>query len=74
MMHRRRFLLTSLAGALAAPLRTEAQQTQIAARMGYLRPGSLPLNRVDDALEQGLQELGWVKGRNLHIVAQVRGC
>jgi hypothetical protein len=65
-MDRRRFLLTSMAAAVAAPLAAEAQQTQRAARRGYLRPGSLPLNRVDEALKQGLQELGWVKGRNLH--------
>jgi len=66
-MDRRRFLLTSLAGALAAPLAAGAQQVARGVRIGYLRPGSLPLNRVDEALEQGLQEFGWVKGRNLHI-------
>jgi hypothetical protein len=35
-MDRRRFLLTSLASALAAPLAAEAQQAAKVARIGYL--------------------------------------
>jgi hypothetical protein len=35
-MDRRRFLLTSLAAALAAPLAAEAQQAAKVARIGYL--------------------------------------
>jgi len=35
-MDRRRFLLTSLAGALAAPLAAEAQQAAKIARVGFL--------------------------------------
>ena len=35
-MDRRRFLLTSLAGAVAAPLAAEAQQAARIARIGYL--------------------------------------
>ena len=35
-MDRRRFLLISLAGALAAPLAAEAQQAAKIARIGYL--------------------------------------
>jgi ABC-type uncharacterized transport system substrate-binding protein len=38
-MDRRRFLLTSLAGALATPLVAEAQQTGKVYRIGFLRPG-----------------------------------
>jgi hypothetical protein len=38
-MDRRRFLLTSLAGALAAPLAAEAQQAERVYRVGYLGPG-----------------------------------
>jgi hypothetical protein len=35
-MDRRRFLLTSLAGALAVPLAVEGQQAAKVARIGYL--------------------------------------
>jgi hypothetical protein len=50
-MDRRRFVLTSLAGALAAPLAVEAQQTGKNVRIGVLSPAypdpsSLPLVRV----------------------------
>jgi ABC-type uncharacterized transport system substrate-binding protein len=38
-MDRRRFLLTSLAGALATPLVAEAQQAGKVYRIGFLRPG-----------------------------------
>ena len=38
MMDRRRFLLTSLAGALAAPLAAGAQQPARTVRIGYLSP------------------------------------
>ena len=38
-MDRRRFLLTSMAGALAAPLVAEAQRTGKTYRIGYLGPG-----------------------------------
>jgi ABC-type uncharacterized transport system substrate-binding protein len=62
-MDRRRFLLTSLAGALAAPLAVEAQQTGKNVRIGVLSPAypdpsSLPLVRP-------LRALGWVEGQNL---------
>jgi hypothetical protein len=39
-MDRRRFLLTSLAGAVAAPLAAEAQQATKPARVGILDPGT----------------------------------
>jgi ABC-type uncharacterized transport system substrate-binding protein len=38
-MDRRRFLLTSLAGALATPLVAGGQQTGKVYRIGFLRPG-----------------------------------
>jgi len=42
MMDRRRFLLTSLAGALTAPLAVKGQQVPRAYRVGVLSPGSAP--------------------------------
>jgi len=41
MMHRRRFLLTSLAGVLAAPLVVEPQQTDRVHRIGWVMFGEL---------------------------------
>ena len=66
-MDRRRFLLTALAGALAAPLgMATAQPPQKMPRVGYLNPGSSsdPLRqRRLEALRQGLRELAMWKGR-----------
>jgi hypothetical protein len=39
-MDRRRFLLTSVAGALAAPLAAQAQPAQKVWRIGYLSGGT----------------------------------
>jgi putative ABC transport system substrate-binding protein len=67
MMDRRRFLLTSLAGAFTVPPVVEAQQAAKVARIGYLTPG-LPTNR--DFLEgfrRGLRDRGYFEGRNLVI-------
>jgi putative tryptophan/tyrosine transport system substrate-binding protein len=63
-MDRRRFLLTSLAGVLAAPRAVEAQQTR-SARIGWLLPDPKPF--ALDPFRQRLQELGWVEGSNLVI-------
>ena len=67
-MDRRRFLLTSLAGAFAAPLAAEAQQADRNARIGYL---SLNLAAADprtrEAFIEGLRKLGYIEGRNLLI-------
>jgi putative ABC transport system substrate-binding protein len=60
-MDRRRFLLTSLAGALAAPLAAEAQQPQV--RIGVLAT----VGSGAQELEHALRELGWVDGRNVII-------
>jgi putative ABC transport system substrate-binding protein len=64
-MDRRRFLVTSLAGALAAPLAAEAQQTGKIARIGFLSLSSGPTPTMD--LSPGLRELGWVEGQNIVI-------
>jgi putative ABC transport system substrate-binding protein len=63
-MDRRRFLLTSLAGVLAAPLAGEAQQAAKVWRIGYLGfgvPGSDP-SGIEGL--QGLREFGYVENQN----------
>jgi ABC-type uncharacterized transport system substrate-binding protein len=70
MMDRRRFLLGSLAGALAAPLAAEAQAGKVS-RIGYLDHGSVARNKVYfDAFRQGLRDLGWLEGQNVVIEAR----
>jgi putative tryptophan/tyrosine transport system substrate-binding protein len=69
-MDRRRFLLTSLAGELAAPLAAGAQQGDQIPRVGYLSPGSpsdLVRLRRFGAFRQGLRDLGHVEGQNIAI-------
>ncbi len=61
-------IISTLAlGLLAAPLPTEAQQTNKVYRIGYLssRPGLPATNSTVVALLQGLRELGYVEGQNL---------
>jgi putative tryptophan/tyrosine transport system substrate-binding protein len=62
-MDRRRFLLTSLAGALATPLAVEAQHRPQAPRVGFLEatPG------FDHAFREGLRQFGYVEGKNIGI-------
>jgi hypothetical protein len=67
-MDRRRFLLTSMAGAFATPLAAEAQQAGKVYRIGYLGNGNPTQNAPRlDAFRQGLRELGWVEGQNVAI-------
>jgi putative tryptophan/tyrosine transport system substrate-binding protein len=65
---RRRFLLTSVAGALAVPLAAEAQSARVY-RIGILgESGSDPSEaRVWQAFRLGLHELGWIEGQNIRI-------
>jgi putative ABC transport system substrate-binding protein len=66
-MDRRRFLLTSLAGAFAAPLASQAQQAVKVSRIGFLSPrSSSDVGRLA-AFRQGLRELGYVEGQNIAI-------
>jgi putative ABC transport system substrate-binding protein len=65
MMDRRRFLLTSLAGAFGAPLGGEAQEAANVARIGMLADATSP--HLREAFLQGLRDLGYVEGRNLVI-------
>ena len=62
---RRRFLLTSLAGALGAPLVAEAQQAEKVYRVGFL--ALIPGEDVTlmKPLRERFAELGYTEGRNL---------
>src|SRR5262245_11409988 len=67
-MDRRRFLLTSLAGALAAPFGAEAQQqAEKVPRLGYLVTNLAAALHMQQAFLQGLRDLGYVEGRNFVI-------
>jgi hypothetical protein len=61
-MDRRRFRLTSLAGALAAPLAPRAQQAVRTARVGYLSTGDRPtgdrLSPLGEVFREALREHG----------------
>ena len=73
MMDRRRFLLTSVAGVLAAPLAAlpgaaEAQQAGTGARIGQLTLSPLTAAPASQAaFRDELRQLGYVEGRNLTI-------
>jgi putative ABC transport system substrate-binding protein len=67
-MDRRRFLLTSLAGAFAAPLAAGAQQAGRVWRNGVLQVGSnTPAIDYMEAVRQGLRDHGYVEGQNIVI-------
>jgi putative ABC transport system substrate-binding protein len=65
-MDRRRLLLTSLAGAFAAPLAAGAQQAGKAHKLGFLAFSPADAS-LDGAFRRGLRELGYIEGRNLAI-------
>jgi len=65
-MDRRRFLLTSLAGALAGPLAADAQPAGKVPRIGVVAPAGLHDPDVE-GFRQGLRELGYVEGQNLLV-------
>jgi putative tryptophan/tyrosine transport system substrate-binding protein len=67
---RRRFLLTSLAGTLDAPVAVAAQTPP---RVGYLSIGSASDPRratLFRAFQQGLRDLGYVEGQSIFIEAR----
>ena len=66
-MDRRRFLLTSLAGALAAPLAAEAQHASRMPRIAFLTTTSPGGSPTTDAFVRALRELGYVEGQNIVI-------
>jgi len=65
-MDRRRFLLTSLAGALAVPLAVEAQAVK-PLRIGLLAPGpvSCPVTKMTNAFRKGLVDAGYTEGQDI---------
>ena len=73
-MDRRRFLLTSLAGAVVAPLAAEAQQAGKVRRIGYLQAhvSGLP-GTFYEVLREGLRDLGYVVDRNLVLEYRLGG-
>ena len=67
-MDRRRFLLTSLAGAFAAPVAAEAQQPGGIRHIGVLSASSPESSReAMDEFRRGLRERGYVEGQNIQI-------
>jgi putative ABC transport system substrate-binding protein len=67
-MDRRRFLLTSLAGALAAPLAGEAQQVGKVRRIGILIGSSASfIAPYIETFRQALRGLGYLEGQNIAI-------
>ena len=67
-MDRRRFLLTSLAGAVAGPLAGEAQPAGKVYRIGMLERTSTTINAANlNGFRQGLRELGYVEGKDFII-------
>jgi len=69
-MIRRREFITLLGGAAAWPIAARAQQGQRMRRIGvltYLAAADPDLPPRVTAFSQGLQELGWIDGRNLRI-------
>ncbi len=65
-MDRRRLLLTSLAGALAAPLGAGAQEAGKVYRIAWLTSGALA-SGSDYALRDAFHQFGYTEGRNLQI-------
>ena len=64
---RRKFLATLVGGAAAWPLAARAQQPAMPV-VGYLNIGSAAARRNEVvAFQQGLNELGFVEGRNVSI-------
>jgi putative ABC transport system substrate-binding protein len=66
-MDRRRFLLTSVACAIAAPLAAGAQQAGKVPRIAFLTTTSPGGSPTTDAFLHGLRALGYVEGQNMTI-------
>ena len=66
-MDRRAFVTTLGGGLLAAPLAATAQPTGEVRRVGFLSNSSATSSKSLNEFRQGLNELGWVEGRNIVI-------
>jgi putative ABC transport system substrate-binding protein len=66
-MDRRRFLLTSLAGAFAVPHAAGAQQAGKVYRVGFLWDSPAVWPHALEAFRRGLRDLGWIEGQNIVI-------
>src|SRR5262245_32792049 len=67
----RREFITLLGGAAAWPLPLSAQQGERMRRIGVISPNNdRPARARHAAFFQGLQQLGWTEGRNVHIDAR----
>jgi putative ABC transport system substrate-binding protein len=69
---RRREFITLLGGATAWPFNAYAQQPAKVPRIGYLSPATA-FNPVDEAFEKSLEQLGWVRDRNIKIEYRYTG-
>jgi putative tryptophan/tyrosine transport system substrate-binding protein len=73
-MDRRRFLVTSLAGALVVPLTAGAQLSKPIVRIGFLSSSSAERERPRlTAFQQTLRELEYLEGQNIVIVPRYAG-
>jgi putative ABC transport system substrate-binding protein len=72
---RRRQIITLLGGAAAWPLTAYAQQPDLQPRIGVLMTVDDPAQGQArmTAFRQGLQQLGWIDGRNIRIDARWSG-
>jgi putative ABC transport system substrate-binding protein len=70
MMDRRCFLLTSLAGSLAAPIATEAQKAAKFARVGILSVDPPGRGSLGPRFLAALRELHWIAGQNIILEAR----
>ncbi len=67
-MDRRRFVLTSLLSACAAPLTSRAQQAERVYRVGILTLGADPSRSgFWQRFLEAMHELNYVEGRNLNV-------
>jgi len=65
---KRRNFFTLVGGAAAWPLVARAQQSERRARIGYLRLSPADQSqREENAFRDGLRELGYVDGQNIHV-------
>jgi putative ABC transport system substrate-binding protein len=68
---KRREFITLLGGAAAWPLAARAQQAERVRRIGVITGANdLLMQARHAAFLQGLQQLGWMEGRNMHIDAR----